>query len=278
MSTSFADFLGNEHAAFALELAREAGALLAEAFRAPELAADNKEAEAEGFDPVTAADKAGEELLRARIAARYPLHGIIGEEFGAENENAEFVWVLDPIDGTRAFLCGLPTWTVLIALLHGGRPVLGLIHQPLISFSVIGDDDTCWRILGEGAADARPAKVRATARLEEALAGTTLPIYYDTEGKRAFLEAMMRKARHVQFDADAMFYALVAAGRMDVAFDTGLARHDAAVLSPIIRGAGGVFSDWWGNEAPESGDVIASTSPTLHEQVLTLMREAGAVD
>ena len=276
MSTSFADFLGNEHAAFALELAREAGAMLAEAFRSPDLRAGNKGADTGGFDPVTAADKAGEELLRARIATRYPAHGIIGEEFGAENEAAEFVWVLDPIDGTRAFLCGLPTWTTLIALLHEGRPVLGLIHQPLAPFTVVGDGESCWQMWGAGAADARPARVRATTRLEEALAGTTLPIYYDREEKRAFLEAMMKRARHVHFDADAMFYAQVAAGRMDVAFDTGLARHDAAVLSPILRGAGGVFTDWQGNEAPESGDVIASAGSALHEQVLALVREAGA--
>ncbi len=277
MSMSFVDFLANEHADFALALAREAGAVLAEAFRAADLVAENKEAGTGGFDPVTAADRAAEELLRARIAERYPAHGVIGEEFGSEKEDAEFVWVLDPIDGTRAFLCGLPTWTTLIALLHEGRPVLGLVHQPLIPFSVIGDGGSCWHVFGEGRGDARRARVGGTTRLEEALAGTTLPALYDKARKRAFLEAMMARARHVHFDADAMFYALVASGRMDVAFDTGLARHDAAVIAPIISGAGGVFTDWHGNESPQGGDVISSATPVLHEQVLALARETGAV-
>ena len=179
--------------------------------------------------------------------------------------------MLDPIDGTRAFLCGLPTWTVLVALLREGRPALGLIHQPVMDFTVIGDGASCWRLHGD---DAAPARARSTERLEKALCGTTLPKLYDTPRKETFLRAAIARARHVQFDGDALFYAQVACGRMDAAFDAGLALYDAAALAPVITGAGGVFTDWNGAPAPLGGDVLAAATPALHAALLRLLEEA----
>ena len=273
MSQSFNDLLQDARAGLALELVREAGALLRQAFSGTVQAADKgAKAGSKGYDPVTAADRAAEERMRAILHARMPEDGIIGEEFGEEEPGAEHVWVLDPIDGTRAFLCGLPTWTVLVALLREGRPVLGVIHQPLMDFTVIGNGASCWRLHGR---EALPARVRSTERLEEALCGTTLPKLYDTPRKEAFLRAVMNRSRHLQFDADALFYAQVACGRMDAAFDTGLALYDAAALGPVITGAGGIFTDWEGTPAPLGGDVLAAATPALHAAILRQLDEAG---
>ncbi len=255
----------DDRARLALALAAESGRLLTEAFWR-DVAAASKRGNA--FDPVTAADEAAERLLRRRIAEAFPRDGLLGEEFGGEHAGAEYVWVLDPVDGTRAFVCGMPGWTTLIALKRHGTPILGLIHQPLIGLLVIGNGRNCWR-MARGRVE--PVRTRSTTRLQDALAGTTLPHLYDTAEKRAFLRAMTRRARHVQFDGDALFYANVACGRMDVAFDTGLAPHDAAALAPIIEGAGGVFSDWRGNRNPVSGDVLACATPELQRQVLALL-------
>ncbi len=270
MSQSFDDLLQDARARLALKLVREAGTLLAEAFAGTVQATDKGTGTGKGYDPVTAADRAAEERMRETLRAQVPADGIIGEEFGEDGTGAGHVWVLDPIDGTRAFLCGLPTWTVLVALLREGRPVLGVIHQPVMGFTVIGNGTSCWRLYGEKVV---PARVRPTQRLEEALCGTTLPKLYDTPRKKAFLRAVMNRSRHLQFDADALFYAQVACGRMDAAFDTGLALYDAAVLEPVIAGAGGVFTSWAGAPAPLGGDVLAAATPALHAALLRLLEE-----
>ena len=270
MSQSFDDLLDDPRASLALRLVRESGALLREAFFGAVEAADKGERTGKGYDPVTAADRAAEERMRALLRAEMPGDGVIGEEFGEDDAGAGHVWVIDPIDGTRAFLCGLPTWTVLVALLREGRPALGLIHQPVMDFTVIGNGESCWRLRGT---DATPARVRPTEKLEKALCGTTLPKLYDSPRKKGFLRAVTARARHVQFDADALFYAQVACGRMDAAFDTGLALYDTAALAPVITGAGGGFTDWRGNPAPTGGDVLAAATPELQAALLRLLDE-----
>lgn len=260
-------------ATLALALAGESGRLLTEAFWRGVAANSKRE---DTFDPVSAADRAAERLLRQRIRAAFPQDGLLGEEFGSEREDAEHVWVLDPIDGTRAFVCGLPGWTTLIALLRGKVPVLGLVHQPLTGLTVIGNGQACWRIVN---GSVERVHVRTTSRLENALAGTTLPhLYLNDSARRRFLLALVERARHVQFDGDALFYAMVACGRMDIAFDTGLAPHDAAALAPIIEGAGGIFSDWQGQARPTAGNVLACASAELHREMLALVHQTGAVN
>jgi len=271
-ATTCEELLRDARAALAVRLAQSSGALLRDAFFG-DVRADNKQAR--GFDPVTAADRAAEERMRAMIAEAFPADGILGEELGAANAGAAWQWVLDPIDGTRAFLCGLPGFATLIALLHEGTPTLGIIHEPLTGLLLIGNNRACWQVRD---GKAQPAKVRPPLPLQEALAGTTLPRLYDTLGKRAFLDTLQKRARHVQFDADALFYAAVARGRMDVALDTGLQPHDAAALIPVVRGAGGRITDWCGNDAVMGGDIIASSGGALHEALLELLAETGAAE
>jgi len=267
----------DQHLAFALELARAPQEALLRAF-AGQVRAQNKAGEDEAFDPVTSADKDAESLMRGLIRARYPEHGILGEEFGADETGRDFVWVLDPIDGTRAFLCGLPGWTTLVALLHEGRPVAGVIHAPVMDLTLAGDGETCWRIWR---GERTRAKVSATTALQRALAGTTLPRLYDTPARACFLKAVQGAARHVQFDADALFYALLASGRMDLVFDTQLAPYDAAALIPVVLGAGGVLTDWQGR-APrlsltdEKLNLLAAATTGLHAQALKLLAQCGA--
>ncbi len=259
---------------FALRLARAPRALLLDAFWRGARATSKQ---GDGFDPVTRADRAAEARMRQMLARRFPDHGVIGEEFGAEHVQREHVWVLDPIDGTRAFIAGLPGFSTLVALLRQGRPLLGVIHVPVMDMTLAGDGRRCWRWRGGRRA---PARVGATRDIHQALAGTTLPRLYDTPTRRCVLARLQEQARHVQFDADALFYAQLASGRLDIALDTGLAAHDAAALIPVVRGAGGVISDWRGR-APDllrarRIDLLASATPRLHARMLRLIRACGA--
>ncbi|GEM_PF-33827 len=279
MSDCLNDVLRDTRAALALRLAGQAGQMLVHAFWRGSTV-DSKRNAAKGLadDPVSAADRAAERLMRENIAEAFPDDGILGEEFGASPQaGSGHVWVLDPIDGTRSFICGLPGWTVLIALLREEMPVLGLVHEPLSGMTIIGNGSRCWRLLHGRVEDAEQVRVRKTVRLEQAFCGTTLPRLYDTPGRSALLQALQQRARHVQFDADALFYAALAQGRLDVALDTRLALHDAAALVPIVRGAGGIISDWCGRQAALPGsDIIACATPALHEQMLALLEETGA--
>src|SRR5690242_11413266 len=162
--------------AFLVELNRAAGAVILPLFRADHGLVDK--GGAKGFDPVTEADKGAERAIRALIAERYPDHGVIGEEYGQDRPDAEFVWVLDPVDGTRAFISGLPLWTTLIALRHNGRPVLGSIGQPYLGELYIGHAGAS-RLMTRG--EARPLRVRACASLAQATIGLTDPEAYFTD-------------------------------------------------------------------------------------------------
>ena len=275
----FTDMLKDARARLALRLARETGALLLRAFRegvnARNKLAGAGKAGAAGFDPVTAADGQAEALMRGLIAKHFANDAILGEEQGETAGGSGWTWVLDPIDGTRAFLCGVPTWTTLIALLRDGVPVMGIIHAPVMKLLVMGNNAACWQVEDDAA---RRARARDTTELSAALAGTTLPrLYWKEPGKRALLETLQERARHVQFDADALFYALLATGRMDVALDTGLQPHDAAALIPVVRGAGGVISDWRGRKQVMGGDIVAAASARLHDQLLELIAQSGAL-
>src|SRR5215212_5982168 len=147
------------------ELARESGDFIRPLYRQPSVVVETKA----DLSPVTVADRGAEELMRTRIAKRFPTHGVIGEEFGSERAEAEFVWVLDPVDGTKAFITGLPLWGTLIALLHGGQPVLGCIHQPVLEQLVLGDCQTTQL-------NGRTVRCRATPRIEDATLLTSDPL------------------------------------------------------------------------------------------------------
>jgi len=221
------------------------------------------------FDPVTIADRESEAAMRALIAERFPKDGVIGEEHGPLNEGAERIWVLDPIDGTRSFIAGLPVWGVLIGLLHRGVPVLGMMAQPFTGERFGGDGSTAWYT---GPGGARALRTRACADLAEAVLFTTSPDNFAPDELAAYRrsEAKVRLAR---YGADCYAYAMLAAGFVDVVIEAGLQPYDIIPMIPIIEGAGGVVTAWDGGTAVAGGRVVASGDARLHERVLRLLGE-----
>lgn len=226
------------------------------------------------FDPVTEADREGERAIRALIAANFPQHGVIGEEFGAEREDAEWRWVLDPVDGTRAFMCGAATWATLIALEHCGAPVAGIIDQPFTDERWIGAGGaTSYRRGGQE----RRCRASAVEMLSEARISTTDPrntAYFSAEEAKAFL-AVANRCRVARFSLDAYAYGLLALGMLDLVIESSLKHHDYAALKPVVEGAGGVITGWDGAPlgACSRGRIIAAATPALHESALKLLRE-----
>ncbi len=228
------------------------------------------------FDPVTEADRAAEVAMRRLIEAQFPSHGIIGEEFGATREGADYVWVLDPIDGTKAFISGLPTWGVLIGLLHGGRPCYGMMVQPFTQERFVGDGTKAqWRGTGLGAMrNARRLATRRCAVLKEATLMTTSPLLYEGD-KLDALRRLESQARLTRYGVDCYAFAMLAAGHVDCVVESGVKPHDVVALIPIVEGAGGVMTDWRGGDAAKGGDVIACGDRRLHEEALARLAAAG---
>jgi myo-inositol-1(or 4)-monophosphatase len=247
--------------ALILELARESGALITRLYGQPELAVETK-ADA---SPVTAADRGAEEVMRTRIAKAFPGHGIIGEEFGEERPDAEFTWVLDPIDGTKSFITGVPLWTTLIALLHRGQPVLGCIHQPVLGQLLVGDGV-------QTTLNGRPARCRPMTALAEATLLTSDPLNPARHQDGPAFERLQRTARLCRTWGDGYGYLLVATGQADVMLDPIMNPWDIAALVPVIRGAGGLITDWNGGAAWPARSTIASATPELHAAVLRTLK------
>lgn len=242
--------------AFIVELAQRSGEVIAPYFGAPGLAVQLKEDQS----PVTAADRGAEQLLREMIARKFPKHGIIGEEFGTENPDAEFVWVLDPIDGTKAFAAACPLFGTLIALQHEGRPVLGAIHQPVMEQLLIGD----------GAAatmNGRPVRVRPCARVEDAVLLTSDTFNPAKYRNGSNFDSLARRARVVRTWGDCYGYLLVASGWADIMLDPIMNPWDIPALIPIVQGAGGVITDWYGGDAAKADSTVAA-APALHARVI----------
>lgn len=227
-----------------------------------------------GFDPVTEADKGAERAIRALISQRYPDHGVIGEEYGEDRADAEFVWVLDPVDGTRAFIAGLPLWCTLIGLRHNGRPVLGSIGQPYLGELYLGHAGGA-RLLTRGGV--RPLRVRACARLATAIIATTDPESCFTDPERAAWTEVRAGAQLARLGCDAYAYAMVAAGTMDLVIEAGLKCWDIDAAIPVIAGAGGYVADWRGAPVGAFGGqiVIAGDSACLDEALVSLKAAAS---
>lgn len=220
-----------------------------------------------GFDPVTEADRGAEAAIRRLISARFPDHGVIGEEYGEDRPDAEFVWVLDPVDGTRAFISGLPLWTTLIALRHDGAPVIGAVAAPALGEVFLGGPDGAV-LIRNGART--PIRARSCATLGEATISTTDPILFDARARRGW-DALRASSRLARLGCDAYAYAMVAAGRMDVVAETGLKPWDWAAPMTLVRAAGGVVTDWSGGEPSGESSLLAVGDPRLHEPALGLL-------
>jgi myo-inositol-1(or 4)-monophosphatase len=244
---------------FMLELAGKSGDVIRPYFAQADLAVDTKPDQT----PVTAADRGAEELMRQMIRGRFPNHGILGEEYGAENTGAEFVWVLDPVDGTRAFAAGSPLFGTLIALLHRGQPVLGLIHQPVLHQLLVGDGVRT-------TLNGRPVQVRATARLEDATllcSDVLAPAKHQNGGAFA---ALTQRVKLLRTWGDCYGYLLLVTGGADVMCDPIMNPWDIAALIPVVRGAGGVITDWQGRD-PVNATSIVAAGPALHAQVIAAL-------
>jgi histidinol phosphatase-like enzyme (inositol monophosphatase family) len=224
------------------------------------------------FDPVTEADRAAEAAMRRLIRETFPNHGLIGEEFGNERPEADYVWVLDPIDGTKSFIAGIPTWGTLIGLLHGGKPIYGMMVQPYTRERFSGDGRST-RCRGPGLNHAlmdRRLFTRHCPSLAAATLMTTSPLLYAPEKLAAFrrVEAEVRLSR---YGCDCYAFAMLAAGHVDCVIESAVQPYDIAPLVPIIEGAGGIVTTWSGGEAVQAGDVVATGDPRLHEAVLKLL-------
>jgi histidinol phosphatase-like enzyme (inositol monophosphatase family) len=247
---------------FVAEMARASGEAILPFFRTM-LAAEDK-SHGGPYDPVTEADRAAETVMRGLIKRHFPTHGIVGEEFGSEREDAEFVWVLDPIDGTRAFMAGLPLWGTLIGLLSNGHPAYGLMGQPFIGETFLGDGGSASY---RGPKGDRPLMTRRCATLAAATLSTTSPRLFEESGRAAF-ESLEREAQMTRYGYDCYAYAMLAAGHIDVVVESGLKPYDIVALIPIIEGAGGIVTTWEGGPASSGGSIVACGDPRLHEIVL----------
>lgn len=220
------------------------------------------------FDPVTDADREAERSMRRLIEAEFPDHGISGEEFGEKPAESPFTWSLDPVDGTRSFICGLPTWVTLIGLLKDGDPVLGLIDAPCLDERYVACEGKAVLV---GRKDETPLATSGCSLLSEARLSTTDP-YLFAGTQRAAFEEVKEGVRTTRFGHDGYAYARLAAGSIDLVIETGLKPHDYNALIPVVRSAGGVIADWCGGQAFENGDVIAAATPALFEQAARIMR------
>ena len=256
--------------AFILRLGAAAAEVILPLFRA-ENGLENKAAR--GFDPVTRADRDAEAAIRREIAARFPEHGVIGEEHGEDRPDAEFVWVLDPGDGTRAFIAGLPVWTTLIGLRFQGSPVLGLIAQPYLREFYVGTPVYGSRLVtpdGEQRLEVRPCPA-----LTEAVLMTTDPELFGPAEAAAFAQ-VRAAARLTRLGCDGYAYAMVAGGWVDLVAESGLQAWDAEALVPVIEGAGGLVCDWRGERLGRNGGQIAAAGdPRVLREALVALRRAA---
>lgn len=247
---------------FAEELADASRAILAEALNRPpavETKADRS--------PVTALDKAVEQRLRAMIEARYPRHGIRGEEFGTKDGGAEHVWVLDPIDGTGPFIAGIPVFGTLIGLARGGQPLLGVADHPVTRERWSGATGLPSRVNG------RAVRSRRGAPLEAAMMSSSSPDFYAPDEWARYVR-LRQEVGWAVYGGSCYAYCQLASGRIDLSVDCSLDVYDILPLEPIIRGAGGLVTDWEGRgiHLEWRGRVLAGGDPALHARALEILR------
>ena len=256
--------------AFAVDLARAAAHVTLPLFRT------DCETEDKGgpgaFDPVTRADRDAEAVIRRLIGERYPDHGVIGEEYGEDRPDAEHVWVLDPVDGTRAFVAGLPLWTTLIALRRAGRPVVGVIAQPYLDETFLGGPSGA--VLLKGGAAPCPLRVRACPSLNDAVIATTDPDIFTGAELGAWTQ-VRAAARLARLGCDAYAYTMIAAGRIDLVAETALKPWDWSALVPVVEAAGGRVVNWRGQTPDAGGQILAVGDAALIDQALVTLRRSA---
>ena len=254
-----------DFAAFVDELATISGETIRPFFRSA-LGVENK-SHSGGFDPVTAADRAAEVAMRTLIKRTFPEHGVIGEEFEADRPDAEYVWVLDPIDGTKSFISGMPVWGTLIALTRRGEPIYGVMHQPFTREQFSGD--------GRGARYRGPAgdrtlRVRPCASLKDALLCTTSPLLMN-EADRTCFARVEKDVRLSRYGGDCYAYCMLAAGHADLVIETELKPYDVLPLIPIVEGSGGIITTWENGPPTSGGRIVAAGDKRVHAKAMELL-------
>lgn len=256
-----------DFAAFVDKLAEVAGEAILPFFRTS-LTVDNKKLKG-SFDPVTAADRAAETAMRALIRKTFPAHGIVGEEFDDVASAAPYTWVLDPIDGTKSFIAGMPVWGTLIGLCKEDAPVYGMMAQPFIRERFTGDGASAKY---RGPAGERKLMTRKCDSLSDALLFTTSPHLFKPQEKECY-DRVEKQVRLPRFGSDCYAYCMIAAGYVDLVIEAGLDSYDIVALIPIIEGAGGVVTNWQGESAARGGQIIAAGDKRVHAAALELLNK-----
>ena len=223
-----------------------------------------------GFDPVTEADREAEQAIRRLIAKTFPSHGILGEEFGLSNEGAREVWVIDPIDGTRAFISGLPLWGTLVGQTVDGDAVAGMMSQPFTDELFYADQTGAYY---EGPGGSRKLATRETKRLGEATICTTTPSLFASHERIAY-DRLERQTRLARYGTDCYAYCMLAAGHVDLVVESGLQPYDIVALIPVIEKAGGIITTLDGGPAEKGGFIVAAANADLHAAALAVLRAA----
>ncbi len=240
---------------FLKQLAAESSKIIKSYFR-KQISVEQKS----DLSPVTIADKKAEEALRNLILKEFPDHGIIGEEFGNENTDADYVWVLDPIDGTKSFICGALSFGTLIALLHKDNPVLGVINHPILDEFLIGDNEETYL-------NGQKVTVRNLSKMEDAVLLVTDHLNAEKYLEREKFKELTSRVKIYRNWGDCYGYYLLTTGFADIMIDPIMSIWDVMALIPIVKGAGGIITDCNGND-PEKGNSILASSKTLHQLVL----------
>ena len=252
--------------AFAHQLADAAGAVIRPYFRKPVDVTDKGSA---GFyDPVTEADRRAERTIRDLIASAYPQDGIVGEELGNSPGSSGYRWVIDPIDGTRAFIAGQPLWGTLIGLEKNDAPVLGVLDQPFLRERFVGTGDRAELLSISGTV---PLKTRSCPALRDAIITTTHPNAHFSDAERVQFARVEKACRLSRYGGDCYAYGLVAMGFLDIVIEARLAHWDIAPLIPIINGAGGILTDWQGRPWQPGGNVIAAGDARVHAEAVGIL-------
>jgi histidinol phosphatase-like enzyme (inositol monophosphatase family) len=220
-----------------------------------------------GFDPVTEGDRAAESAIRALIGERFPEHGILGEEHDDVGLDREHIWVIDPIDGTRAFISGVPMWGTLIGLQSGGRSTMGLLDQPFTGERYFADGKRSWYSGPDGE---RQIETRACENLSDAILFTTSPHIFVGEEINRY-QAVERNVRLFRYGTDCYAYALLASGHVDLVIESALKPYDVGALIPLIEQAGGVITTWNGGRPEGGGNIIAAGSKVLHGKAMEIL-------
>ena len=223
-----------------------------------------KNKEKKSFDPVTIADLESEKIMRKIIESERPNDSIFGEEFEYKKGSSGYQWVLDPIDGTRAFIAGIPVWGVLVALNKGHKPLIGVIYQPFSKELYSGKDGFSELKMKNFSSIIKTSKV---SKIENSIISTTFP-EFENKKQREIFNSIKLNTKFVRYGLDCYAYALLAQGKIDIIMETGLKKYDIQAPQIIVEGAGGIVTDWKGNESHEGGSVLATSNIKLHKKVL----------